>query len=304
MTKAGASDISSFAIRHLSAVRLAFKTLFLLLLTAAIFGSAWYSIDRLFLAPKKQLKAEKEQPPPPPPPDESLPELEKCLAIKKQDKWIEARKALEGFLEQHPDSTRLEEARDALGEVNARILLTPVPAPEKQIYVVRSGDVITRVATRTKSTPELIMRANNLTGYMLRIDQKLSIPPTDFRVIISRKRNKVVLFNGGKYFKQYAIRSWPQLPVRKGAAGPPPKIDGKVAGKLSWHQGQIVSFTDKVYAEASHEIQLSISNHTLYGEPPPGDTTMHKPPTGIALDPAAMPELVTVLAKGDPVTIE
>ena len=190
-----------------SPVRLALKTLTLLLLTAAVFGGGWFFADRLFLAPKKIIAAEKQLPPAPPPPDESLPELAKVLEVKQQQRWVEARKALEEFLVQWPDSTKLEEAREALGEVNARILFTPVAAPEKQLYIVRSGDVLTRVATRTRSTPDLIMRANNLSTHNLRIDQKLSIPTTEFTVLISRKRNKVILFNGGRYFRQYAIVS-------------------------------------------------------------------------------------------------
>jgi len=174
-------------------VRIFLKTLFLLLLSAAIFGGGWYYTDKLFRAPERALTEEKLQPPPPPPPDDSLPELAKALAIVKEEKWIEARTALETFVDHWPDSTKIEEARDALGEVNARILFTPVPAPEKQLYVVRSGDVLTRVAARTKSTPEVIMRANNLSTVNLRIDQKLSVPPIDFSVVVSRKRNKVVL---------------------------------------------------------------------------------------------------------------
>lgn len=286
-------------------MRLALKTLFLLLLTAAILGGGWYYTDKLFRAPERALKAEKLAPPLPPPPDESLPELAKVLDIKKQEKWTEARTALETFIEQWPDSTKIEAARDALGEVNARILFTPVPAPEKQLYVVRSGDVLTRVAGRTKSTPELIMRANNLSTINLRIDQKLSVPATDFSVHISRKRNMVTLYNGGRYFRQYPIRSWPaQAAGKKGGGGPPPKLTGKVVGKLSWANGQLVSFSEKAYESASHWIQFTLPSYTLYADEPAGEKKVQKPPTGIALPPEALPELATVLRKGDPVTIE
>jgi LysM repeat protein len=284
-------------------MRIALKTLFLLLLTAAIFGGGWYFTDKLFLAPDRAREEEKQQPPPPPPPDDSLPELATALEIKKQEKWIDARKALESFVDHWPDSTKLEEARDALGEVNSRILFTPVAAPEKQLYIVRSGDVLTRVATRTKSTPELIMRANNLSTINLRIDQKLSVPMTDFSVVISRKRNKVILFNSGRYFRQYTIKAWP-TPVKKPGPGPAPKLTGKIAGKLSWHDGLLVNFTDKGYPEASHWIQLTIPGHTLFAEPAPGDTHAQKPPAGITLAPEALPELAAVLRKNDPVTIE
>jgi LysM repeat protein len=282
-------------------VRLALKTLFLLLLSAAIFGGGWYYTDKLFRAPERAMKEEKLAPPLPPPPDESLPELAKALAIKKAERWLEARTALEAFVDQWSDSTKLDEAMDALGEVNARILFTPVPAPEKQLYIVRSGDVLTRVATRTKSTPELIMRANNLSTINLRIDQKLSVPATDFSVVISRKRNRVVLSNGGRYFRQYAIRSWPPQAAGKGG-GAPPRLNGKVAGKLSWANGQLVNFTEKGYAEASHWIQLTLGAYTLHADS--ADPKAHKPPSGVALAPEALPDLATVLRKGDPVVIE
>lgn len=285
-------------------MRLALKTLFLLLLSAAIFGGGWYYTDKLFRAPERALKEEKLAPPLPPPPDESLPELARALEIRKQEKWLEARTALETFVEHWPDSTKIEEARDALGEVNSRILFTPVPAPEKQLYTVRSGDVLTRVAGRTKSTPELIMRANNLSTINLRIDQKLSVPATEFAVHISRKRNKVTLYNGGRYFRQYAIRSWPPQAGKSGSGGMPHKLAGKVAGKLSWAEGELVNFTEKGYATASHWIQLTLAGYTLYAESPKEDAKAHKPPTGIALAPEALPELAAVLRKGDPVTIE
>ncbi len=286
-------------------MRIALKTLFLLLLSAAIFGGGWYYTDKLFRAPERALEHEKQQPPLPPPPDESLPELAKALEIKKQEKWVEARTALETFIDQWPDSTKIDEARDALGEINAHILFTPVPAPEKQLYIVRPNDVLTRVAVRTKCTPELIMRANKLSTINLRIDQRLSIPPIEFSVFISRKNNKVVLYNRGRFFRQYAIRSWPaQAAQKKGAAGPAPKLTGRVAGKLSWADGQLVNFTDKGYAGASHWIQLSLPSYTLYADSPADDKKAQKPPSGIALAPEALQELAAVLRKGDPVTVE
>lgn len=286
-------------------MRLALKALFLLLLAAAILGGGWYYTDKLFRAPERALKAEKLEPPPPPAPDESLPELARVLELKKQERWLEARMALETFVEQWPDSTRIEDAREALGAVNAHILLTPTVAPEKQPYVVKSGDVLTRVGARTKSTEEVIIRANKLTTTKLRIGQKLSIPPTVFSVLISRKENKVILFNGGRFFRQYAIRSWPVVAGgKKAGGGPAARLSGKVVGKLSWVNGQVVNFEDKNYAEATHWVNFSLTSYTLYGEVPEGGAKVQKPVSGVALAPEAMPEIAAVLRKGDVVTVE
>lgn len=284
-------------------MRLALKILFLLLLAAAIFGAGWYFTDKLFRAPVRAMKEEKLQPPPPPPPDESLPELARVLELQKQEKWIEARTALETFCEQWPDSTKIDDAREALGAVNAHILFSPTPSPEKQLYVVKSGDVLTRVAARLKSSEELIMRANKLSTTMLRISQRLSVPPTAFSAVLSRKENKLILSNGGRFFRQYAIRSWP-VAAGKGAAGPAVKLTGRVVGKLSWADGQVVNFSDKSYAGATHWVNLSLTSFTLYSEPREGDAKAQKPVSGVALAPEAMAEIAAVLRKGDVVTVE
>ena len=82
------------------------------------------------------------------PPDPSLPAFEQCVALKKQLKLQEARQAFSRFLEQYPVSTRQEEAREQLGELNISIFLSPVPSAEKEEYVVKTGDVLTKVAGR------------------------------------------------------------------------------------------------------------------------------------------------------------
>lgn len=281
------------------------KALFVLLLACAIFGSAGYYTYELFIRPGVELQKEKDAPATPVPPDPAEPELAKCIEIKKQLKWLDARKAFEEFIEQHPESRLVEKAKDELGEVNSTIFLTPIPAPEKQVYVVKSGDVLNAVARKTKSTVELIMRANNLSGTMLRIGQKLYLPPADFSVVISRKHQRVTILNGGKFFKHYPIKDMPAaIQPKKGV--PAVKQAGKVIERIAWLDGSRVTLADKGYADASHWITISIGHCTLYAQPPEGadPKTYQKPPSGIALDAGATAELSAMLSRGNPVTLE
>ncbi len=288
------------------------KALFIIVLAIAIFGGGAYFTYEMFIRPQQELKAEKALPPPPPPPDPTVPEFEKAKAVRKAGKTIEAREALAGFVERYPESSKIEEAKDLLGEINLSLFLSPVPTPEKQIYVVKPGDVITRVAHKLKVGPELLMRSNNLKGSMLMIGQKLTYAPADFSVVISRKRDKVTVLNKGRFFKQYAIRSWPPQHAKKvlppGQKAPPlVKLAGKVTHKNAWLDGQSVAFTDKGFWNAKFWININISGCTLYGEPDPNapNAPNSKPPQGgITLDPAALTELGALLSKEDPVTLE
>jgi LysM repeat protein len=284
------------------------KTFIVLVLAAAIFGGATYFAYELFIRPKEQLEAEKLAPATPRPPDPALPEFNKALAVLKTGDVLAARDAFTRFVEQNPNSEKLEEAKEHLGKINTDIFLTQTPAPEKQMYVVRSGDVLNKVARITKTTPELLMRSNGMTNIILRINQQILYTPTDFTVVIQKKAGKVVVLNRGKFFKQYAIRNtFGAAAPKKTGATPPPKQNGKVAEKIAWGpSGGRVIFTDKEYQQATFWVSFTIAGHTLYGEPDAGSPQQaNKPPVGgIGLAPEAVKELAIMLTRGCPTTIE
>lgn len=284
------------------------KILFIIFLALAIFGAAGYFTYEIFVHPQQALAQEKLQPPPPPPPDPTLPEYEKCVAILKTGKLIEARAAFTDFIERFPESGRIEEAKNRLGDINTDIFLSTFAAPEKEVYLVKSGDVLNRVAAKMKTTGELLMRANNLEGTMLRIGQKLMISPAEFSLVITRKNDKVTLLNRGKFFKQYAIPQWPAAPdqaspVPRQAA--PQKQSGKVTEKIAWLNGSRVTFADKGYANATHWILVNIAGCSLFSAEGDGSASAAKPPGGgLALSAEAMQELAALLSKGNSVTVQ
>jgi LysM repeat protein len=281
------------------------KALIIIFLTLGIFGGAAFMGYKMFLQPQMALKKEKLLPPPPPPPDPTIPEFNKCVAIRKGGKMVEARDAFYGFLERYPESSKIEDAKNLLGEINTDIFLSTIGAPEKQVYIVQKGDVISRVAVHLKTTGELIVRANNLQGPMLRIGQKLSISPADFSLVISRKTDKVTVLNRGKFFKQYTVLEWPPAHAKKpaGKGGPAAKITGKVTDKISWLNGTRVTFMEKGYVNSTHWVQINIAGCSLHSVA--DENSAQKPPGGgIRLTPDALDELDAMLAKGDPVTLE
>ena len=276
------------------------KALIILLLIAGVFGTAAYFTYELYVKPEQALRAEKQRGPQPPPPDPSLPDFNACVELKKKGATAATRAALTAFLEQFPRSTKADEARDLLGEINADLFFSQAPAPEKQIYIVAKGDVLNRVAMRTHSTPELIFRSNNLTGSMLRIGQKLVIAPADFSAVISVREKKLTLYNAKRFFKQYRILALPAADAAQ--KGPPVKRVGKVVSKLATDAaGNRVTFLDKGYAGALHEVSLSIPGHSLFAL-----AASEKPAarTGIGIAPEDMEEIAVLLKKNDPVTIE
>jgi LysM repeat protein len=276
------------------------KWLFALLLALVIFGGAYYfSYNVLF---KQEIALQKEQRgdiPTTPAPDTSLPEFQAAAKLRQDGKLLEARDALMAFIQRYPNGQHFEEAKDLLGAVNIDILFSPVPSPEKQEYIVKKGDVIARVAQKMRTTPELIMRTNNLNSTMLRIGEKLLISAPDFSLFIQTKPKVIVLLNHGNFFKQYHIQE-EKLPPRQ-----PARVVTKVAEVMAWKDGKRVGFGTREYQTSTRWIRLANGAYTIYAIPdalhPAANQT--PPPLGFGISASDAEELSTLVNGKTPVTI-
>jgi hypothetical protein len=277
------------------------KWLFVLVLALAIFGgAAWFGYNTFV---KEEIELKKEQSgevTPPPVVDVSLPEFQAAVKLQQDGKLAEARDALVSFIQKYPAGKHLDEARDLLGEVNVEMLLSRYPSPEKIEYIVKSGDVLAKIARKLKTTPELIMRTNNMSGTMLRIGDRLLISHPDFSMVIQRKANLVVLLNHGKFFKQYHVRE-AKLPQKQ-----PPKITTKVAETMAWKNGQRIGLGSKDYLASTKWIRLAGgAGYTLYAVPDSTHPNLEQPapPMGLGLAATDLEELSTLVNNRTPVTI-
>jgi LysM repeat protein len=277
------------------------KWLFVLLLALVIFGgAAWFGYNTFV---KEEIAVKKEQRgevTPAPAPDISLPEFQAAAQLRQEGKLTEARDALVAFVQKYPTGKHLEEAKDLLGQTNVAILLSRYPSPEKAEYVVKSGDVLAKIARKLKTTPEMIMRMNNLSGTMLRIGERLLVSNPDFSIVIQRKTNLVVLLNHGAFFKQYHVRE------AKLSGKQPPKISAKVAETMAWKGGKRVGIGSKEYAASTRWIRLAgAAAYTLYSVPDSTHPNLDQPPlpVGLGLDASDIEELTSLVKNGTPVTI-
>jgi LysM repeat protein len=277
------------------------KWLFVLLLALAIFGgAAWFGYNTFI---KEEIEVKKEQRgevTPAPAVDVSLPEFQAAVKLRQDGKRAEARDALMALIQKYPAGKHLDEARDLLGEVNTEILLSRYPSPEKTEYIVKSGDVLAKIARKLKTTPEMIMRMNNMSGTMLRIGERLLISHPDFSMIIQRKTNLVVLLNHGVFFKQYhGLEA--KLPQKQ-----PSKIATKVAETMAWKDGKRVGLGSKEYLASTKWIRLAgAPAYTLYAVPDATHPSLDQPPppTGLGLAAIDLEELSTLVNNRTSVTI-
>src|SRR5687768_927355 len=276
------------------------KWLFLLLLAVVIFGGAAFFSYDLFVKPQRTIEKEKSgEIPVEPVPDVSLPEFQAAAKLRQEGKLLEARDALMTFMQRFPNGRNIEEAKDLLGQVNTEMLFSDYVSPEKQEYIVRSGDVLAKIAAKTKTTPELIMRTNNLTNSMLRVGQRLLISRPDFSIFIQRKAQTVILLNHGQFFKRYHVKTV------KLSAKQPPRITTRVAEILAWKDGKRVGFGTKEYPGSTRWIRLAQPGYFIFSEPDANhrDAVNQPAPPGLGLLASDVAELSSLVNSKTSVTI-
>lgn len=254
------------------------KWLFAFLLAALIFGGAALFSYKIFIGPELVMRAERNAVATPvPTPDISLPEFKAAEKLKNEGKLTEARAALTAFIQKYPSGLHVGEAQDLLGDVNVSILLSDYPAPEKEEYTVRSGDVLARVANKYKSTPELIMRTNNLSGTMLRIGQKLLISRPEFSILIQRDAKFLYLLDRDHFFKRYRIRE-DKLPGKPAA-----KATTRVAEIMAWKNGRRIGLASPQFLNSTRWVRLALPGYVIYSQPDDAHPILDVPPPGEGL---------------------
>jgi LysM repeat protein len=276
------------------------KWLFVLVLALIIFGgAAWFGYNFVFKQDIEIRKEQRGEVTPEPRVDISLPDFEAAAKLRQEGSLVEARAALTAFIQRYPTGQHVEEAKDLLGEVNIDILLSHTPSPEKQEYIVKPGDVLQKVAHKVKSTPELIMRMNNLNGTMLHIGEHLLISHPEFSIVIQRKPKLLVLLDHGTFFKQYHVLEEKLSPRQ------PPKVTTKVAEVMAWRDGKRVGFGTKEYVGSTRWIRLSAPAYMIYSLSDTAHSTLTQPPppSGLGLAATDVEELSSLVNNHTAVTI-
>ncbi len=280
------------------------KALVILVLLAAILGGAagayYLLVGRPHLRDSIERAAEAAMPAGEATPDPSTPDFEKARALRRDAGDPDAKAALEAFMVRYPDSSHHDEAETLLGNINLAELFSGRGATNKTEYIVQRGDVLDRVAHKTRSDPELIFQANNLDRIMLRIGQKLEIPQVDFSIEVHLASRKLALLDHGRFFKTYPLLDAHPLPKKTN------EIHTKVQEKIAFRDGRRVMFGAKDYPGSLRSLALTGQpGFTIFAQPDgsPGSGPEKPPGSGLALEASDAEELHSLVSVGTPVTI-
>lgn len=220
--------------------------------------------------------------------------LQQARDLQAAGKLAEARELLQPLAE-----TDNPEAVDLLGAINIPLVLTPAPAPEKADYTIVAGDALGKIASRFRTTIELIKQANGLTSDLIRTGHRLRIYQAEFAVVVSKSANTLTLTDHGKLFKRYRVGT--------GAYSKTPVGNFKITVRQMnpvWHRGdKIIPYGDPANILGTHWLGLDVAGYGIHGTWDTNAIGRQATAGCIRLLNDDVGELYTLLPVGTPVTI-
>jgi len=134
--------------------------------------------------------------------------IAKARQLENDDKLSEAREELLGLLETPASlGSYQRQVESRLAAVNIALVVSQRPMPGKVGHVIKSGDLLSKIAARYNCPAELIQRANGIANPdLIRPGNTVYLlDHPKFVIEISKNRNDLVLTLDGKFFKRYNV---------------------------------------------------------------------------------------------------
>ncbi len=122
-----------------------------------------------------------------------------------QQQLVEARAMYRMLLDRFPGSPLVPQTQTRLGNVNIALLFSPLVTELDGVHVVKSGDTLGKIASRSGTTVEFLRRANGLKGDLIRLEQKLKIPKGRFGIVVDKSQNQLLLTEDNQFIKSYPV---------------------------------------------------------------------------------------------------
>ena len=134
--------------------------------------------------------------------------LVKAQELRNQGKYLEAQKAYEQILNtKNPELGRpqLRKILEEYEDLNMKLLFSRMEMPGSVFYEVKTGDSLSKIAKKHKTTIALIKKSNGLKKDTVLLGAKLKVVNGTFAIRVNKTKNILVLYLDKKPFKHYRV---------------------------------------------------------------------------------------------------
>ncbi|MGR3309499.1 MAG: L,D-transpeptidase family protein [Candidatus Brocadiales bacterium] len=142
----------------------------------------------------------------------------------KEGKKYEARNTLSDAYFTETSEAKRKQIKERLDKLNEELVFSPNPSKDADIYVVKPGDTLIKIAKRYNTSYELIMRLNKKQRTHLKVNERLKVLRGKVSLLADKSDFTLTVLMDDHYIKQYSVGT--------GVAGKTPVGTFKINSKL------------------------------------------------------------------------
>ena len=166
-------------------------------------------------------------------------------------------KLLNGFT----NSSEAMNWQKKIEELNIKLLFSTLATPQSIIYEVKPGDTLNKIAREFKTTPELIVKSNNLNG-MIIPGKKLKVWNAPFVILVNKPQNILILKCEEEIVKTYLVSTGKNNSTPAGTF----KITNKLLNPTWFKKGDsVIAPADPKNALGTRWLGINLPGYGIHG---------------------------------------
>lgn len=212
---------------------------------------------------------------------------------------LEAKNAYQKLVNDYPNSGEVMNWQKKVEELNLKLLFSNTITPGSTLYEIKPGDTLIKIAKEYKTTPELIMKSNNISDSRITPGRKVKVWSSPFSILVDKSQNTLILKTNEEIIKTYIVAT--------GANNSSPVGNFKITSKLpnpTWFKaGAVVPAGSPENILGTRWLGIDVPGYGIHGTTEPQSLGKQVTQGCVRMSNSDVEELYSIIPMGTEVTI-
>ena len=225
--------------------------------------------------------------------------LNQARQLEIKGELLEAKSIYQKLVNEFTESPEVANWQKRVEDINIKLLFSPAITPKSMVYQIKPGDTINKIAREYKTTPELIMKSNNISDSLIIPGRKIKIWNVPFSILVDKSQNIMLLKSDEEVIKTYIVSTGKDNCTPVGVF----KIVNKLANPTWFKAGAVVSSGSPENVLGTRWMGFDLAGYGIHGTTEPKDLGKQVTQGCVRLSNSDVEELYNIIPTGTEVTI-
>jgi lipoprotein-anchoring transpeptidase ErfK/SrfK len=225
--------------------------------------------------------------------------LNQARQFESKGELLDAKSIYQKLVNDFTESPEVASWQKMVEDLNIKLLFSPAITPKSIIYQIKSGDTLNKIAREYKTTPELIMKSNNISDSLIIPGRKIKIWNAPFSLLVDKSQNIMLLKSNEEVVKTYIVSTGKDNCTPVGVF----KIVNKLANPTWFKAGAVVPASSPENVLGTRWMGFDLAGYGIHGTTEPKELGKQVTQGCVRLSNTDVEELYNIIPTGTEVTI-